>query len=126
MQNPQTQQKPVPADAPAPAAAQVIELTTTDPAEFETALRPWELWVKPREAGDFNNRLLMLMAPDFMIYREWYDLALHIQGLSPPDMLGIGIPMGNIGQAGLYWNIAHHGKTLPASCSASGRRWARR
>ncbi len=115
MQNPQTQRKPVPADAPAPAAAQVIDLITTDPAEFESALRPWELWVKPNEAGDFNNRLLMLMAPDFMIYREWYNLALHIQGLSPPGMLGIGIPMGDISQAGLYWNIAHHGKTLPAS-----------
>ena len=115
MQNPQSQQTPVPADAAVPAAAQVIELITTDPAEFESALTPWELWVKPNEAGDFNNRLLMLMAPDFMIYREWYNLALHIQGLSPPDMLGIGIPMGNISQDGLYWNIAHHGKTLPAS-----------
>lgn len=115
MQNPQIQQKPVPADAPAPEAAQVIELITTDPAEFESALRPWELWVKPKEAGDFKNRLLMLMAPDFMIYREWYNLALHIQGLSPPDMLGIGIPMGTISQAGFYWNISHHGKTLPAS-----------
>ncbi len=115
MQIPQTRQQPAPTDAPAPAAAKIIELVTTDPAEFETALRPWELWVKPREAGDFENRLLMLMAPEFMIYREWYNLALHIQGLTPPDMLGIGIPMGNIGQAGFYWNIAHHGRTLPAS-----------
>ena len=111
MQNPQSQQKPAPADAP----AQIIELITTDPAEFESALRPWELWVKPNEAGDFKNRLLMLMAPDFMIYREWYNLALHVQGLSPPDMLGIGIPMGNIGQAGLYWNHSHRGRSLPAT-----------
>ncbi len=115
MQNPQTQPQHAATDASAPEAAQVIELITTDPAEFESALRPWELWVKPKEAGDFRNRLLMLMAPDFMIYREWYKLALHVQGLSPPGMLGIGIPMGKISQDGLYWNIAHHEKTLPAS-----------
>jgi len=116
MQNPQTKLNFPPSNDSEVPLGKVVELITTDPAEFEFALRPWELWVKPKEAGAFHNKLLMLAAPEFMIYREWYQLSLHIQGLSPANMLGIGIPMGSVGQAGLYWGISHPpGRTLPAS-----------
>lgn len=56
----------------------------------------------------------MLQTPSFVMYREKFSLPLHIQGLSPPDMLGIGIPM-HLGREARYWGVRHEGHSLPAT-----------
>jgi len=93
---------------------QFAGLVTTDPAEFELALRPWELLCKPMQSGTFSHRLVMLQTPVFLIYSETYTLPLHIQGISPPNMLGIGIPF-EIGRQAQYWGISHDRGSVPAT-----------
>lgn len=74
-------------------AAETVIATTFDPAEFEMALQPWELLCQPLRAGHFEHRITAIKSEKFFVYRERYDLPLVIRGLSPDDMLVIGVPI---------------------------------
>ena len=75
---------------------QAASLTTEDPASFELALRPWELLCSPSTRGKFKHSITLLMTPLFSIYRENFNLAAQVQGLSPANTLVLAIPLGYI------------------------------
>jgi AraC family ethanolamine operon transcriptional activator len=68
----------------------------------------------PKSGGAFHHHLVMLQTPLFWMYREKFSLPLHIQGMSPPDMLGIGIPMSS-GREARFWGVCHEDHSLPST-----------
>lgn len=80
---------------------------TSDPAEFELALQPWELLCRPTVAGRFSHRIHAFASLDCLLYRETYDLGVRLRGLTPAGMLLIGVPVAK-GGASRFW-----GKTQP-------------
>jgi AraC family ethanolamine operon transcriptional activator len=93
---------------------QTASLTTEDPASFELALRPWELLCSPSTRGQFKHCITLLKTPLFSIYRENFNLAARVQGLSPAGTLVLAIPLG-IGRQAQYWRDSHSGNTLPST-----------
>jgi AraC family ethanolamine operon transcriptional activator len=89
-------------------------LTTEDPASFELALRPWELLCHPSTAGKFKHSITLFKTPLLSIYRESFNLAAQVQGLSPAGTLVLAIPLG-VGKQAQYWHNSHPGNTLPAT-----------
>ncbi len=51
-------------------AAAPLTLETTDPSEFEVALRPWELLCRPIDAGDFRHRVTLFVGDQLLLYHE--------------------------------------------------------
>ena len=102
-------------------AAEAVRLRTRDPAEFELALQPWELQCRPRSAGDFRHDITALKSDRFVFYREHYDLAVKLQGLTPEGMLGISIPL-EFNQDLNYWGQEYSTSmlvgTLPGGADA--------
>lgn len=121
MQIPQERTKPQPVptsvnrrnEASSPAAL-ATSLVTTDPAEFELALRPWELMCRPRTGGDFRHTLSGIKTADFIIYRERYSLPVDIQGLSPDNALAIAAPIYTAREA-QFWSTPYEGSILPST-----------
>jgi AraC family ethanolamine operon transcriptional activator len=93
---------------------QTASLTTEDPASFELALRPWELLCHPSTPGKFMHSITLFKTPLFSIYRESFNLAAQVQGLSPAGSLVLAIPLG-VGKQAQYWHNSHPGNTLPAT-----------
>jgi AraC family ethanolamine operon transcriptional activator len=93
---------------------QTASLTTEDPASFELTLRPWELLCCPSTRGKFKHSITLFKTPLFSIYRENFNLAARVQGLSPADTLVLAIPLG-VGKQAQYWRDSHTGNTLPST-----------
>lgn len=79
-----------------------LTLESNDPSQFELALRPWELLASPKSAAPFRHSLAMLRGSNFLLYREEFSRSVSVIGLSPPGMLGIGIPLSS-GMETKYW-----------------------
>ncbi|MCG6970019.1 MAG: helix-turn-helix domain-containing protein, partial [Gammaproteobacteria bacterium] len=92
------------------------EITASDPAEFEQAVRPWDTLCLPLSRGAFNYRMAYFVTPSFTFYRETYANSVSIKGMAPPDMLAFSVPLLP-GQDSKYWNstLEHPGfpGTLP-------------
>lgn len=95
-------------------AARAMSLVTTDPAEFELALRPWELLCRPRTGGDFRHSVSSVKTAAFTIYRERFCLPVDVQGVSPGNTLVIGAPIYT-GREARYWGAPYSGSTLPST-----------
>lgn len=95
-------------------AVRTASLTTEDPASFELALRPWELLCRPSTSGKFTHSITLFKTPLFSIYRESFNLAAQVQGLSPAGALVLAIPLG-VGKQARYWHNSYPGNTLPAT-----------
>jgi AraC family ethanolamine operon transcriptional activator len=93
---------------------QTASLTTEDPASFELALRPWELLCRPSTRGKFKHSIALFKTPLFSIYRESFNLAAQVQGLSPAGQLVLAIPLG-VGKQAQYWRASHSGNILPST-----------
>jgi len=89
-------------------------LTTTDPVIYEAAIRPWELLCSPIDPGNFRHYLVFLKTPRFVLYCETYELAVVLQGLSPPDMLALSVPL-NIGPRAAYWQRSVGDQAMPST-----------
>lgn len=89
-----------------------VGLKTTDPAQFESALQPWELLCRPQSAGPFSHRLMMLRGPGFFVYKEEFSNSASVIGLTPSGMLGIGVPRGP-GHESIYWGESHRTGSAP-------------
>jgi len=92
----------------------VASLVNRDPAQFEIALRPWELLCRPSESGDFSHTVTMVKTTAFMMYREHFSLANHVQGLTPENCLVFSIPM-YAGTRARYWGVSHQTNTMPVT-----------
>lgn len=83
--------------------ASFVSLETRDPADFEIALRPWELMARPGVAGGFRHAVSMYRAEGILIYHERFNLPMVTYGLSPKRMLGIGI--STAGSDAKFWGM---------------------
>ncbi len=92
---------------------------TSDPAEFELALQPWELICRPTAAGRFSHRIHAFATADFLLYRESYDLGVKLSGLTPGGMLLIGVPIAK-GGASRFWGKNQPEWNVPAARSLLG------
>lgn len=95
-------------------AAQAMSLVTTDPAEFELALRPWELQCRPRTGGDFRHSVSSVKTAAFTIYRERFCLPVDVQGISPRNTLAMCAPI-YIGREARFWGAPYSGSILPST-----------
>ncbi len=115
MQNPQTaarsSSRPDPTAGPALAAGP-ITLETTDPSEFEVALRPWELLCRPIDAGDFRHRVTLFAGSELLLYHETYDLGVHLTGMTPAGMLVLSVPTFSGGETN-FWGEDGSERRLP-------------
>jgi AraC-like DNA-binding protein len=93
-----------------------ITLETVDPAQFELALRPWELLARPKTADVFRHRVTMLRGPQFIIYREAFSSSMSVLGLGPRGMLAIGVPL-SLGNGAAYWGQVHSKSSCALSLS---------
>ena len=93
---------------------ETVTASTHDPAEFELALRPWELLCRPQGKGDFRHQITAIKSRKFVLYRERYNLPIKLQGLSPDGMLGICIPFDfNLGP--VVWGKQYVREAIPAT-----------
>lgn len=95
-------------------AARAMSLVTTDPAEFELALRPWELLCRPRTGSDFRHTITGVKTAEFTIYREHFSVPVDVQGMSPDNTLVIGAPIYT-GREAQYWGSPYSGSTMPST-----------
>jgi len=89
-----------------------VALENNDPSQFELALQPWELLARPKSAEPFRHSIAMLRGANFLIYRENFSRSMSVIGLSPPGMLGIGIPRSS-GVEARYWGHVHRQTSCP-------------
>lgn len=101
-----------------PSDTQSFTAETGDPAEFELALRPWELLCKPLIAGEFRHQISAIKSENFVLYREHYNLPVRLQGLSPGGMLGLCIPL-NYNQDLNYWGSEYSASSIVAALPGS-------
>lgn len=101
--------------------AKLISSRSSDPAEFELILRPWDLLCTPLSAGDFRHQITAIHSEKFVLYRERYSLSIKLQGLSPEGMFGLCVPIER-GQELSYWGTSVSQPsmvaTLPGSADA--------
>ncbi len=95
-------------------SAFVVVQDIDDPCLWESASRPWELLASPLGGAGFRNRKQALITPNWLLYRESFQGALCVQGLSPPGMLGFTVPI-RLGGHSHYWRAALHERGIPAT-----------
>lgn len=89
------------------------EIEVSDPTELELASQPWEIMIKPLDRNTFYHQKRHLITPSIILYKERYNSAVHIHGLTPDSTLGFTIPL-NLGSQSLYWNAPYNLNELPA------------
>ncbi len=97
---------------PPPTNTGVIEVL--EPSELELISQPWEVMIKPIDRNPFKHQKSFLMTPSIILYKESYNSAMQVQGLTPAKMFGFTIPL-NLGSKSLYWNTPFTPDILPAS-----------
>ena len=109
--------KPEQSDAPDRATAAVAaagRFEIDDPCAYEYASAPWEILVEPIARGSFANRKDFLVTSSLIIYREDFNGPIRVRGMSPPDMLAVGLPL-RVGDKSRYWGKSPAGSALPAT-----------
>lgn len=98
----------------APSGVVAGEWECSDPDLYEIASRPWEILVTPLDRGRFCNRKRYLVTPSLILYRETFSGRILVQGMTPPGMLALNLPI-RLGGSSTYWNRPHDGRGLPAA-----------
>lgn len=92
-----------------------------DPCVWEAASAPWEVLAKPLNRGPFRNIKEVLGTRNWLLYWESFAGAVHVQGLTPADMLALTVPM-RLGGRTAYWGAPLHERgmvaTLPGAVDA--------
>ncbi len=94
--------------------AETITASTSDPAEFELAVRPWDLLCRPQSAGDFRHHITAIKSRKFVLYRERYNLEIKLQGMTPDGMLSICIPI-DLDLGPVVWGTRYTRQALPVA-----------
>ncbi len=82
---------------------------TDEPSLYEAAIRPWELTVDLRHATSFRCDLSYLKLDGITLYRDRYAAPMRLQGVTPPGVLTLGLPVGGLSENSAFW-----GSTLDA------------
>ncbi|MEA1889255.1 MAG: helix-turn-helix domain-containing protein [Pseudomonadota bacterium] len=89
-------------------------LNIDDVGFFEEISRPWELLVTTVDAKRFEHQKTFLVTPNIILYRESFESAVRVRGLTPTGMLSLTVPL-HVGERTAYWNKALHETGLPIS-----------
>ena len=85
-----------------PPTAWTSEIAFDDPSPFEEGSRPWELLARPLRGGPFRHEKRIVVTPAITVYAEIFGSKTHVQGLSPPGVLTLVVPV-RIGSSTRYW-----------------------
>jgi AraC family ethanolamine operon transcriptional activator len=78
------------------------EISASDPAEYEQAVRPWDVLCRPTTRGPFEYHMAYVMTPGFTFYREKYRNTVLLKGIAPPGMLAFSVPVVP-GKDSIFW-----------------------
>ena len=76
--------------------------STTDPSEFELALRPWDLMLDIRGAMGQRFEVESIRLPGLTVAREYYASDVRLIGMPPPGQLILAIPVGCNRESSFY------------------------
>lgn len=85
-----------------------------DIGAFEEISRPWELLVTAVDAKCFEHQKTFLVTPNIILYKESFESAVRVRGLTPDGMLSLTVPL-RTGDRTAYWNKSLHEKGMPIS-----------
>lgn len=72
-------------------------IETDDPIVYEATSRPWEVISQPLGTGPFLNSRHYVATESVVLYRERFSVPVRLRGMSPPNMLGVVVPL-NLGE----------------------------
>ena len=78
-------------------------LHNRDPVILEQTMQPWDVLCRPIAAGRFSHQVAFLKGPSWFFYHERYEILTHLQGATPPGMLGVMVPIHQ-GSRASYWH----------------------
>lgn len=81
--------------------------STDEAVLYEAAIQPWELNVDLSRSGRFQCDIQFFRMEGITVYRDRYAFDMRLQGMTPPNTLTIGIPIGGITDQSAFW-----GKTI--------------
>jgi len=113
-----SRQTPAAARTAAAPSSFVVLQDIDDPCVWEAASPPWEVLASPIGRGPFRNIKRILVTPNWLIYRESFACALHVQGWTPAGMLGFTVPI-RLGARSRYWGAELPERGLRASLPGS-------
>ena len=89
-------------------------LKVDDIGVFEEISKPWELLVTTVNRKRFKHQKTFLVTPNIILYRESFESAVRVRGLTPDGMFSLTVPL-QIGERTAYWNKPLHEDGLPIS-----------
>ena len=101
-------------NSPPLSLANIGKIEISNIAEYEHSSSPWEIMAQPLDLKPFSYHIDYLITPSFMLYKEGFNSAIKVHGLTPDNMLGFSIPL-KLGSQSLYWKEPHSSHKLPAS-----------
>ncbi len=101
-----------------PSSTQVGEIEVDDPSLHGQASRPWDLISTPLSGGAFHHGKRYLVTPAFTAYVETFSLPTRVQGLSPPGLLTVAVPI-RLGPRSAYWSAERRAPGFPAMLPGS-------
>ena len=81
--------------------------STDEAVLYEAAIQPWELNVDLSRSGRFQCDIQFVRMEGITVYRDRYGYDMRLRGMTPPNTLTIGIPIGGITEESAFW-----GKTI--------------
>ena len=102
------------AESPSNPLVRVGSFVCEDPSVAERATAPWENAVTPLSRGPFRQENTFLVTERLILYRETIWSRTRIQGLTPPGMFGVAVPL-RVGANTYWWGEALHENGLPAA-----------
>ena len=80
--------------------------STDEAVLFENAIQPWDLTVDLSRSGRFQCDIQFIRMEGITVYRDRYAHDMRLQGMTPPNTLTIGIPIGGITDESAFWGKA--------------------
>ena len=80
--------------------------STDEAVLYEAAIQPWELNVDLSRSGRFQCDIQFVRMEGITVYRDRYAYDMRLRGMTPPNTLTIGIPIGGITDESAFWGKA--------------------
>lgn len=102
------------AESPFSPLVRVGSFACEDPSVAERATAPWDNAITPLSRGPYGQKNTVLATERLVLYRETISSRARIQGLTPPGMFGVAVPL-RVGTNTYWWGEALHETGLPAA-----------
>ncbi len=92
--------------------ARAGSFSTDEAVLYETAIQPWELNVDFSQSGRFQCDIRFFSMEGVTVYRDHYAHGMRLRGMTPPNILTIGIPIAGITDDSAFWGKAIDPKAI--------------